>query len=114
MISTTSWSANDDNTFIPIPVLDNTTVTGRIHRAPAAIPIQVYYDGLIYSIYIQFMQNMGDVVATITNLSTGDTVKYEMDSGIGVAYLPIYGDGLYQIEFLLSNGFRYEVQFEVR
>lgn len=114
MISTTSWTADDDNTYIPIPVLDNTTVTGRTHRTPAVIPIQAYYDVLINSIVIQFIQNIGDVEVAITNLSTGYTVEYEVDSRIGVTYLQTSGDvGTYQIEFLLSSGFRYEGQFEV-
>lgn len=114
LVATSSWSAEDGQQFIPIPVQDNTVVTGRTHRAPAYIPIQAYYDGLFASIYVQFLQNIGDVDVTITNLSTGDYVNYDIDTSIGGTLLPISGEmGIYRIVFHLASGTEYEGQFAI-
>lgn len=41
-----SWSAKDDNQqIIPIPVLDTTVETGKVHRSLPPVPIQALYDG---------------------------------------------------------------------
>ena len=110
----TSWSAKDDNQFIPIAVLDNTVVTGQTHRAPAFIPMQAYYDGFLTSVCVQFLQNIGDVEVTITNLSTGDYVNYNVGSSTGGVFLPISGvEGTYRIVFLLTSGVEYEGEFEI-
>lgn len=110
----TSWSAKDDHQFIPIAVLDNTIVTGQTHRAPAFIPIRAYYAGSFTSVCVQFLQNIGDVDVTITNLSTGDYVDYDVDSSTGGTLLPISGEvGSYRIVFLLASGAGYEGEFEI-
>lgn len=114
LVATSSWSAEDDHQFIPIAVLDNTVVTGQTHRAPIFIPIQAYYDVFFTSVCVQFLQNIGDVDVTITNLCTGDYVKYDVDSSIGWTMLPISGEaGTYRIVLLLSSGAGYEGQFEI-
>lgn len=113
-MATSSWSAEDDHQFIPIAVLDNTVVTGQTHRAPIFIPIQAYYDVFFTSVCVQFLQNIGDVDVTITNLCTGDYVEYDVDSSIGWTMLPISGEaGTYRIVLLLSSGAGYEGQFEI-
>lgn len=114
LVATSSWSAEDDHQFIPIAVLDNTVVTGQTHRAPIFIPIQAYYDVFFTSVCVQFLQNIGDVDVTITNLCTGDYVEYDVDSSIGWTMLPISGEaGTYRIVLLLSSGAGYEGQFEI-
>lgn len=114
LVAMTSWSAEDDPQFIPIAVLDNTIETGQTHRAPAFIPMQAYYDGFLTSVCVQFLQNIGDVEVTITNLSTGDYVNYNVDSSTGGVFLPISGvEGTYRIVFLLSSGVGYEGEFEI-
>ena len=114
LVAMSSWSAEDDHQFIPIAVLDNTVVTGQTHRAPAFIPIQAYYDGFLTSVCVQFLQNIGDVDVTITNLSTGDYVNYDVDSSTGGTMLPISGEvGTYRIVLLLSSGAGYEGEFAI-
>lgn len=114
LVTTSSWSAEDDHQFIPIAVLDNTVVTGQTHRAPIFIPIQAYYDVFFTSVCVQFLQNIGDVDVTITNLCTGDYVEYDVDSSLGWTMLPISGEaGSYRIVFLRASGARYEGEFEI-
>lgn len=113
-MATSSWSAEDGHQFIPIAVLDNTVVTGQTHRAPIFIPIQAYYDVFFTSVCIQFLQNIGEVDVTITNLSTGDYVNSHMDSSTGGALLPIAGEiGTYRLVFLPASGAGYQGEFEI-
>ena len=110
----TSWSAKDGQQFIPIAVLDDTVVTGQTHRAPAFIPMQAYYDGFLTSVCVQFLQNIGDVEITITNLFSGNYVNYDVDSSAGGTFLPISGEeGFYRIVFSLDNGSEYEGEFAI-
>lgn len=107
-------SSEDDHQFIPIPVLDNTVVVGRTHRAPAQIPIQAMYDGFTSSICVQFLRDLGDIEISIYNLFTGDCIEFDVDSSDGASILPISGDeGIYQITFLLESGHEYEGEFEI-
>lgn len=84
------------------------------YRAPAFIPIQVYYDDFISSVCIQFLRNIGELEVTITNLSTGDSASYDIDSNSGTVIIPINGDsGTYDITLLTSNMSGYEGEFEI-
>lgn len=105
-----SWSSScGDHQFIPIRVLDNTTETGREHRSQVFIPIQAFYDDYSSSIYIQFLQNIGDVNITVTNNDTGYSADFDVDSSLGATVLPIYGGcGIYHITFVLSEGGGYQ------
>ena len=114
LVAMSSWSAEDDHQFIPIAVLDNTVVTGQTHRAPAFIPMQAYYDGFLFSVCVQFLLSIGEVEVTITNLSTGDYVIYDVVSSAGATLLPISGEeGSYRIDFSLDNGSEYEGEFAI-
>ena len=110
-----SWSSSyEDQQFIPILVLDDTIETGREHRSQVFIPIQAFYDDFSSSIYIQFLQNIGDVNITVTNNDTGSSADFEVDSGLGATVLPIYGGcGLYHITFVLSEGGGYQGELEI-
>ena len=105
-----SWSySNGDHQFIPIRVLDNTTETEREHRSQVYIPIQAFYDDFTSSIYIQFLQSIGDVYIDVTNIDTGYNADFEVDSSLGTVILPISGEsGLYDITFVLSEGGAYQ------
>lgn len=105
-----TWSySNGDHQFIPIRVLDNTTETGRENRSPEFIPILALYDDYSSSIYIQFLQSIGDVYIDVTNIDTGYNADFEVDSSLGTVILPISGEnGLYDITFVLSEGGAYQ------
>lgn len=105
LVALSSWSDEGDRQFIPIAILDSTTVNGQTHRAPAFIPVQAYYDGFLTSVCVQFLQDIGAVYVSIANLSTGDYSENEIDSSIGGALLPISGEvGIYRIVLLRGNG----------
>ncbi len=110
-----SWSySNGDHQFIPIRVLDNSTETGRENRSQDVIPIQALYDELSSSIYIQFLQNIGNVCVTVTNIDTGYDAEFDMDSNVGATFLPISGEsGFYYITFVATVAGEYEGEFEI-
>lgn len=110
-----SWSySNGDHQFIPIRVLDNSTETGRENRSQEFIPIQAFYDDYSSSIYIQFLQNIGDVTITVANIDTGYNVGFEVDSSLGTTVLPISGEsGCYYITFIATVAGEYEGELEI-
>ena len=110
-----SWSAKDDNQqIIPIPVLDTTVETGKVHRSLPPVPIQALYDGFSSVIMVTFLQNLGEVEVTLTNLFSGNTAVDCIDSRINTAMLPVnLESGFYQITFLTSSGASYYGVFEI-
>lgn len=110
-----SFAANDgDHQFIPIRVLDDTVETGTTHRSQEFVPIQAYYDGFTSSIFFTFLQNIGEVEVSISNLYNGDYVDYIVNSSIGATIIPICGDsGIYHITIIVSSGGGYEGEFEI-
>lgn len=105
---------NDEGQPISIYILDYTVETGTTHRDSIAVPILGYYDVFSSTVRVLFLQNIGEVDVTITNLSSGYYEEYDVDSSIGITVIPVDGgNGLYHITFLLSNGGGYEGEFEV-
>ena len=81
---------------------------------PTQVPISACYDATSHSIYLMFLQNLEITAITVSNLTTGDISSFVIDTSIGYAILNISGDiGIYQIEFALSTGVRYEGEFEI-
>lgn len=104
----------DENQFIPIHVLDDTVVTSHTHRNPDYVPMQAYYDVFTTSVCVTFLEILGKVDIIIENAISGDYEEYRVDSSLGTAFLPVNGaEGLYRINFSLSNGVEYEGLFEV-
>ena len=108
---TVSWSANE-NQDIPIYVLDHTAETkGQRHRAPVYIPMYAYYSGSSSSVFLHFLQNLGEVTVMFSCLSVGNYVEYNIDSSLDFAEFPVMDRGTVCITILLSDGRRYEGNF---
>ena len=113
-VSSTWASTSEDTQPINIRILRNTPETERIHRSPEYVPIQAYYDDVLSVVCISFLQNIGEVEVTITNIFDGDTVEYEVNSIAGSVVIPLDGGpGLYQLSILLSSGKEYIGEFEL-
>ena len=110
-----SWaSTSEDTQQINIRILRNTTVGGKTHRSPEYVPIQAYYDDVLSVVCISFLQYLGEVEVTITNIFDGDTVEYEVNSMAGSVVIPLDGgSGIYQLSILLSSGKEYVGEFEL-
>lgn len=113
-VSSTWASISEDPQPINIRILRNTTIGGETHRSPEYVPIQAYYDDVLSVVCISFLQNIGEVEVTITNVIDGDTVDYEVNSVAGSVVIPLDGGpGIYQISILLSSGKEYVGEFEI-
>ena len=106
-----SWST-DKSQDIPIYVLDHTAETGgQRHRAPAYIPMYAYYNESSSSVFLHFLQNLGEVTVMITYVSIGNYVEYNIDSSLDFVEFPVMDKGTVRITILLSDGRRYEGSF---
>ena len=113
-VSSTWASISEDPQPISIRILRNTTIGGETHRSPEYVPIQAYYDDVLSVVCISFLQNIGEVEVTITNVIDGDTVDYEVNSIAGSVVIPLDGgSGIYQLSILLSSGKEYIGEFEL-
>lgn len=113
-VSSTWASISEDTQPIIIRILRNTTMGGDTHRSPEYVPIQAYYDDVLSVVCISFLQNIGEVEVTITNVIDGDTVDYEVNSVAGSVVIPLDGGpGIYQLSILLSSGKEYIGEFEL-
>lgn len=105
-----SFTANaqdipDDDDVIVIDVTHNTTETGPQR---SIIPIYAAFCPSLSLVEIEFLINIGDVTICLTNLTSGSMASTVVDSSYGSCILPVTGgDGLYYLEFLLSDGNRY-------
>jgi hypothetical protein len=107
-----SRSGNTDPQ-IPIQVIISSGQECPI-RAPAYVPIEAYYAGVLSSVCMTFSQNLGVLDITITNLTDGTYADYEVDSSLGSAILPISGnEGFYTLDIMLTSGEQYVGQFEL-
>lgn len=110
--SETSYALDDDD-VIEIDVSYIPPVTGP-KRTPAIVPISAAcYVELSY-IVVNFQYNIGDVVITITNHSTGGNTIVNTPSSAGTAIIPfLLESGYYSITFETTTGSIYSGCFIV-
>ena len=115
LTASSTWaSISEDPQPIKICILRKTPNMERIQRSPEYVPIQAYYDDVLSMVCISFLQNIGEVEVTITNVFDGDAVEYEVNSIAGSVVIPLDGGpGLYQLSILLSSGKEYIGEFEL-
>lgn len=81
-------------------------------RTPVVIPITAYYHALAFCVEVCFIENMGDVTITITNLTTGYLSSIVANSNSGAFFIPIPNTpGYWQITFLTGSGSIYSGSF---
>ena len=92
---------------IPIKKLDKS----NLFRSPS--DFLVFYDGMSSAIYTTVTSDLGQIVMTVTNLSTGEAWSDTFDSGVIMqTLLPISGtSGLYEIEYVTESGDVYAGEF---
>lgn len=88
-------------------------VSGTPHRTQGQIPISGYVDTTIGVVFLSFSSSCGTVIATFSNLSTGDYYQATLN-GNGCVMIPaILSDGSWQVTFSLSTGAEYIGKFEI-
>ncbi len=98
---------SDDDDVIEIDVNYTPPVTGP-KRTPAIVPISAICYVELSHIVVNIQYNMGDVVITITNHTTGAISTINTPSSTGVAVIPfLLESGYYSITFETATGFIY-------
>ena len=104
---------DDDGEEIEITVREGSTETG-IGRFLSFIPINATLFRSINCIEVVFIDNIGEVVITLTNITTGVVLSSVVDSREDTIVIPFSGSsGLWQICFSLSDGSTYIGSFNI-
>ena len=78
------------------------------------VPFYCTYESSDDAVYIDFMENIGHVSITVSNLSTGETVYDTADSAEGPAVLYTSGEsGTYILQIGTESGDIYEGEFSI-
>lgn len=79
-----------------------------------SIPFYCTYESSDGIVWIDFMENVGRVSITVSNLSSGETVYDIADSFEGSVMLHTYGkSGYYTLQIMTESGDVYEGEFTV-
>lgn len=102
---------NEDGEEIEITITNNTPDNGP-KRTPAVIPFTAYYYASISCVELCFLDIIGEVTVTMTNLATGYSSNFLVDSTNGSTFLPVPDySGLWQILFVTEGGSNYSGYF---
>lgn len=99
--------SGDDDDVIEIDVNYIPPFTGP-KRSPAIVPISAVYYAEQSIIEVSFLNNIGEVDVTFTNLTLGSGSNFTIDSSFGSVYIPVnYTSGYFSVEFVTSTGDTY-------
>lgn len=86
---------------------------GHDIRSLIQLPIECHYFGIMNTIVTTVQSDLGDVVLTVTNCSTGNVWYDSFDSALEPqTMLPISGEpGVYEITYITESGNIYEGTF---
>lgn len=105
--------ASFDDDVIEITITENLPDINPL-RFPSLVPLRAYYYVTASFVDIVFLDNLGDVTITLTNLSSGVFSSSIADSSFGGFLFPItLGSGNYRISFVAQGGASYEGYFSV-
>lgn len=114
-ISVCSSMALADNITIPLEKKDDPIPKTTFPKAPAFIPMEVYYNSSMSSLMFTFISDLGNVTVNVTNMSDGEWLEGTVNAQAGgTALFPISGEaGLYILTITLQNGTEYEGIFDI-
>lgn len=97
-----------------IIILKTQSTTGIRPNSLESVPFYCTYESSDDAVYIDFMENIGHVSITVSNLSTGETVYDTADSAEGPAVLYTSGEsGTYILQIGTESGDIYEGEFSI-
>ncbi|MDE6870673.1 MAG: DUF3244 domain-containing protein [Bacteroidales bacterium] len=92
----------------------NKEVTSSRPRNVIRIPIYAIWNGLDNGIYLNFMDNIGNVSISVWNMSTGEIYNDFINSNVGQAILYTSGtSGEYFVQIETEYGEVYEGKFNI-
>lgn len=97
-----------------IIILKQQSPTGIWPNSLDLVPLHCTYESADGTVYIDFMENVGRVSITVTNMSSGETVYDIADSSEGSAILFTSGKpGSYILQIETESGDIYEGEFSI-
>ncbi len=97
-----------------IIILKTQSTTGIRPNSLDLVPLHCTYESADGTVYIDFMENVGCVSITVTNMSSGETVYDIADSSEGSAILFTSGKpGSYILQIETESGDIYEGEFSI-
>lgn len=104
----------DDNGEDEIVISGGDVSGGGPNRGSSYIPLRAFFIPSSSCISIYFLDEIGDVTITITNLSTGEYCSTIVDSQYGRELIPLSGGaGYYLIRIETSGGLAYYGYFSI-
>ena len=113
-LSAFEMSADDENAVMKIPLeLD---IEQNFERQVGAMLVECYYYGMMNTIITNVWSDLGDVVLTVTNCSTGNVWYDSFDSALEPqTMLTLSGEpGIYEIVYITESGGVYEGTFTIQ
>lgn len=96
----------------PIIIVKSSSTTAIRPNSSDWIPFYCTYESSDGTVCIDFMENVGRISVTVSNLSTGETICDIADSTEGSARLYTSGDsGIYTLQIKTESGEVYEGEF---
>ncbi|MBR5835445.1 MAG: hypothetical protein IKY66_04710 [Bacteroidales bacterium] len=110
-LSAIEMSADDEDAVMKIPLYAEEGT--NLNRSSIQLPIDCHYFGMMNSLVTTVWSDLGDVVLTVTNCSTGRVWYDSFDSALEPqTMLTLSGEpGIYQIVYITESGDVYEGTF---
>ena len=110
-LSAFEMNADNEDAVMKIPL--ELEIEKNFERTLTQIPIESYYFGMMNAVVTTVWSDLGDVLLTVTNLSTGDVWYDSFDSALEPqTLLPLSGEpGIYEIVYITGSGGIYEGTF---
>lgn len=113
-LSAFEMSADDEYAVMKIPLYSEEGT--NLNRSIVQLPVECCYFGMMNSLVTTVYSDLGDVVLTVTNFSTGNVWYDSFDSALEPqTVLTLSGEpGIYQIIYITESGGVYEGTFTIQ
>lgn len=107
--SNSLFSQNDE--VIRIIVIDKIENNTKVNHAPARPLVECFYYSFSSSIELSFLSNVGTVLISLENKTTGETQDYVCNSSSGRMIMPVVPNSTYKMDIIVENGRSYYAVF---
>lgn len=107
--SNSLFSQNDE--VIRIIVIDKIENNTKVNHAPARPQVKCFYYSFSSSIELSFLSNVGTVLISLENKTTGETQDYVCNSSSGRMIMPVVPNSNYKMDIIVENGRSYYAVF---
>ena len=103
------FSQNDE--VIKIRLIDIVENNTKANHAPARPQVECFYYSFSSSVELSFLSNVGSVLISLENKTTGEMLEYVCNSSSGKMIMPVVPNSTYSIDIIVENGRDYYAVF---